>query len=433
MVAALCSTASAQGRLTESDFRPIEHEKAALGRLLFYDPVLSGNKNISCGTCHHHRNAGADQVSLGIGEGGTGIGIDRTLPPPGVSSQDRPIRKRVPRNTPALFNLGARQIDTLFHDGRLSRSDLYGNGFNSPAEEFLPAGLDSLLGAQALFPLTSATEMAGQAGENAIAGAANDRIDKAWDLIAARVRHVAAYGPLFSGAFQDVSASADVTIVHIANALGAFIDAEWRSHDSRWDAHLAGHRVLSTGQMRGADLFFGKAGCSGCHSGALFTDQKFHALALPPIGPGRTRAFDPVARDVGRMGETDRLEDAYRFRTPSLRNVALTAPYGHNGAYATLDGIIRHHLQPIEALDRWTPRHAILPSVPQDVSATDFATLANTIEMIRLRRSIDIEPVDLDEREIADIVDFLHSLTGGSSIHGRLGRPEQVPSGLKVD
>jgi hypothetical protein len=65
---------------------------------------------------------------------------------------------------------------------------------------------------------------------------------------------------------------------------------------------------------------------------------------------GRTRRFDPYVRDVGRMAESNRLEDAYRFRTPMLRNVALTGPWGHNGAYATLEGIVRHHLDPVASL-----------------------------------------------------------------------------------
>ena len=61
------------------------------------------------------------------------------------------------------------------------------------------------------------------------------------------------------------------------------------------------------------------------------------------------------------MGESDRLEDAYRFRTPMLRNVELTAPYGHNGAYPTLEGIVRHHLNPLGELDAWTTDNARLP------------------------------------------------------------------------
>ncbi|MEM6595291.1 MAG: cytochrome-c peroxidase, partial [Pseudomonadota bacterium] len=135
-------------------FKPIDEDMAAIGQLLFYDPILSGNRNISCGTCHNHDHFSGDGLSLGIGEGGVGVGPKRV-------THEGPdmIRKRIPRNAQALFNIGA--LEVFFHDGRLGASPDYGNGVNSPAEEFLPDGLDSLLAAQALFPMTSQFEMAG--------------------------------------------------------------------------------------------------------------------------------------------------------------------------------------------------------------------------------------------------------------------------------
>ena len=147
------------------------------------------------------------------------------------------------------------------------------------------------------------------------------------------------------------------------------------------------------------ELFFGKAKCSQCHSGKLFTDQKFHSIALPQFGPGRTRIMDPFVRDVGRMGETDNLDDAYRFRTQSLRNVALTAPYGHNGSYATLDGIIRHHLDPINSLENWDPSQVILPEA-EWLEDIDFVVLEDRLERERLKSRIDIEPIDLTDEEV---------------------------------
>ena len=132
------------------------------------------------------------------------------------------------------------------------------------------------------------------------------------------------------------------------------------------------------------------------------------------------------------MGETDALEDAYRFRTPSLRNVALTAPYGHNGAYPTLEGIIRHHLDPIGSLDRWTPEMANLPAVPW-LEAIDFVVWDDRFEMDRLRRRVDIQPRKLDDGEVAALVDFMHALTGNSARKLPLGIPDTVPSGLPVD
>jgi cytochrome c peroxidase len=419
--------AEASERLRAEDFRVVDPARAKIGQLLFYDKILSGNHNIACATCHHHDHASGDGLSLGIGEGGQGIGPERT---PGKGS-DR-ILKRIPRNSPALWNLGHKSVAVLFHDGRLSVSPRYGNGFDSPAEEWLPRGFDGILAAQAVFPLVAPFEMAGHPRENEVAGAVNDRIDAAWPIIAKRVRTIPAYGQMFVDAFDEVATPEDVTIVEIGNALGAFMASEWQSYDSAYDAWLEAGTPLPDDAERGRELFFGKARCADCHSGPLFTDHDFHALGLPAFGPGRTRRFDPYARDVGRMAETDRLEDAYRFRTPSLRNVSLTAPYGHNGAWPTLEGIIRQHLDPEKARASWTPKTARLPSVPW-LTPIDFVIQEDDREMARQAAKTDIQPVTLSDREIDDLVAFLHALTGKTVQNRPFGRPETVPSGLPVD
>ena len=414
--------------LTPSDYHEFSSERAKIGQLLFYDKILSGNRNISCGTCHHPRFGSTDGLSLGIGEGGVGVGPERI---PGFG--DEKIKKRIPRNASALWNLGAKDFTVLFHDGRLSLSDDYNNNFNSPAEEWLPKGLETVLGAQAIFPLTAQFEMAGNPKENEVAGAVHDRIDYVWPILAKRVRTIPEYGVMFSDVFEDVNTADEVSISHIGEALAAFIALEFESRDSSFDAFLAGDKdALSTPQKEGMELFYGKANCASCHSGSLLTDQKFHALAIPPFGPGRTRRFDPYVRDVGRMGETDKLEDAYRFRTPSLRNVALTAPYGHNGAFPELEGIIRHHSNPSASLRNWQRDMANLPSVPW-LQPFDFLVWDDRIEMKRYEEKIDIKPIPLSEEEIANLVAFMHALTGRSAKKLRFGIPNQVPSGFSVD
>ncbi len=395
--------------LTDDDFISFDMKQAAIGHQLFYDPILSGNRNIACAHCHHPDFGTSDGLSLGIGEGGQGLGPKRT---PGTGA-DR-IRKRIPRNSPGLWNLGAKDIHTVFHDGRLSVSDIYGNGFNSPAQEWLPEGLNSLLAAQALFPLTSQFEMAGNVAENQVTGAVHDRIDKGWPILAKRVRTEPRYGPAMVAAFEEIETTEEITITQIANALAAFMAIEWRSTDSLFDQFLAGDAdALSLKQKNGMNLFYGKAKCATCHSGPLMSDQKFHALGLPPFGPGRTRQWDPFVRDVGRMGESDRLEDAYRFRTPMLRNVALTAPYGHNGAFPDVESMIRHHLDPQTSLANWTRDMAALPPVPW-LQDADFVVWDDRFEMERQREQIDIAQVTLTDAEIDNLVAFLHSLTGVS-------------------
>ncbi len=414
--------------LSPDDFLAFDADKAEIGQLLFYDKILSGNRNISCGTCHHHDHAGGDGLSLGIGEGGEGVGPERTV---GVGADA--IRKRVPRNAPALWNLGHRDIHVMFHDGRLEIGDHYENGFNSPAQEWLPPGLDSLLAAQAIFPLTAQFEMAGNVGENDVTGAVADRIDLGWPILAKRVRTIPTYGEMFVAAFDDVSVPEDVTITHIANALGAFMGTEWANYDSPFDAYLAGDKgALDGAALRGMELFYGAAGCASCHSGPLMSDQEFHALMLPQFGPGRTRLHDPTPRDVGRVGESNRPEDAYRFRTPMLRNVALTGPYGHNGAFPTLEGIVRHHLAPRESLASWTRDMAKLPEAKW-LAPIDFVIQSDRLEAARHRAKLDITPLDMGDAEVADLVAFLGALTGATAETRPLGRPETVPSGLPVD
>jgi cytochrome c peroxidase len=414
--------------LSASDFMDVDAQKAELGRLLFYDKILSGNRNISCGTCHHPQFGTSDGLSLGLGEGGQGLGPER------VSDMGaNKVQKRIPRNAPALWNLGAKSIDTLMHDGRVSVDPIFGNGFNTPAEEWLPDGLKSVLAAQALFPMTSGFEMAGNVGENEIVGATRDRIDAAWPIIAKRVRTLPDYGAKFVSAFDEIEVAEEVTIVQIADALAHFMVQDFTSFDSPFDAYLAGDdQALSAVQVQGMELFFGKAGCSNCHSGNLFSNQQFHALGLPAFGPGRTRRFDPYARDVGRMGETDDLADAYRFRTPMLRNVALTAPYGHNGAYPTLERMIRHHLDPPEARATWKAEDLTLPDVPW-LSPIDFVIQQDRIEMARHAEHRDIFILPRSDSEIAALVAFLESLTGADAKAQTSRIPEGVPSGLKVD
>ncbi|MCK0119242.1 methylamine utilization protein MauG [Loktanella sp. F6476L] len=417
--------AAAQG-ISADDYIPVDPLQAELGQLLFYDKILSGNRNISCGTCHHHDHAGTDGLSLGIGEGGVGVGPERT-----AGEGPDAIRKRIPRNAPALWNLGHKSVEVMFHDGRLTRSDLYESGFDSPAEEWLPEGLDNLVAAQALFPMTSQFEMAGNPGENEVTGAVHERIDYGWPIIAKRVRTIPEYGEKFVAAFNHIETADQVTIVEIGNALGAFIASEWQSFDSPFDDWLAGV-PLDDDAERGREIFFYSARCSSCHSGDLFTDQGFHALGLPAFGPGRTRRFDPIPRDVGRMGKSDLLEDAYRFRTPSLRNVALTGPYGHNGAFPTLEAMIMHHADPVASRSRWTLSDAQLPDVPW-IAVVDGAIAQDAAEMKRQASVQDLRSLSISEDDVQYLVAFLNALTGKTAEDRPLGRPETVPSGLPVD
>ncbi len=399
-----------------------------LGRVLFFDEVLSGNRNISCATCHHPENATADALSLPLGEGGVGLGVART-----AGNGPGRVRQRVPRNSPALFNLGARQFRSLFHDGRVAIDARSASGFDTPAGDDLPAGLDNILAAQAMFPVTSAIEMAGRRGANEIGrAAARGRLagdDGVWNLLAQRLRDNPEYVRLFQNAFDDVDDATDLTMVHAANAIAEFEMDAFRSDDSPFDRFLRGNpAALSQQQRRGMNLFYGRAGCARCHGGALQTDRRFHSIAMPQVGPGT--GDGPDGRDdFGRERVTGNRSDRFEFRTPSLRNVELTAPYGHAGAYATLDAIVTHYRNPPQEIRDYDPSQLILPS-RRYLDRFDLIVMGDPGRVAAIAASNEARPARLDGRDRADLVAFLRSLTDPAARDLSSQVPASVPSGL---
>ncbi len=442
--------------------------KVELGRLLFFDKILSGNENISCATCHHPSLASGDGLALPLGEGPTGLGRERKAG--GYPSLG--VHGRVPRNSPAVFNLGAREFVRLFHDGRVE-ADPDGNyegGFITPAKWKLPAGLDNVLAAQAMFPVVSPAEMAGNQGENPIADAVfeNNAAGEggAWQLLAERLKGIDEYVERFMKAFPDtVKRREDITYVLAANAIAAFQTREFRADASPFDEYLRGKAdALSQSAKRGLRLFYGRANCSSCHAGKFQTDHDFHAIAMPQIGPGKGDGSDGsfwratglklALEDYGRGRVTYRSEDRYRFRTPSLRNVALTGPYGHAGAYRSLEAVVRHHLDPVASLHGYQIDGAALPALDNVLELTaDGASFGqNWLSPVRrdgfrlsdtwvqkndhLRGKIaaanELAPIELSDAEVKDLLAFLDSLTDPRAAALDYVVPTLVPSGLPV-
>ncbi len=396
-----------------------------LGQLLFYDPILSGNRNISCATCHHPRFGTGDGLSLGLGEGGIGLGPERRADPANLPEQ------RIPRNAPGLWNLGAPEFTVMFHDGRLEDHPDHPGGIRTPLGDDMVAGFDDALAAQAMFPVLSADEMAGHYSENEVAEAVRlgqlSTPGGAWDRIAARVEAIPAYRAGFDAVLGE---GAPITFADIGNVLADFIRFEWRADMSPFDAYMLGQGDLPAPASRGMELFYNKANCSQCHSGWFQTDHDFHALAVPQIGPGKAARFETHNRDEGRIRVTGKSQDAFAFRTPSLRNVSLTAPYGHSGAFTTLEGVVQHHMSPEQSLNGYDTTEAILPNLD---GAEDWNIQQNAQERAALIAAVDVPPISLTPDEVADIVAFLRALTDEDAAAGRLGVPESVPSGLRVD
>lgn len=394
-----------------------------LGQLLFYDPVLSGSKTVSCATCHHPNHATGDGVSLGLGDGGTGLGPDRAV------VADNPPEQRIPRNAPPLFNLGAREFTVFFHDGRLEQDASRPSGIRTPLGTEMEAGFASALSAQSMFPVLSPDEMAGHYSENDVAQAVRQGLitgpGGAWDILSKRVETI----PEYRARFDAVIGPREIAFTDISDAIAAFLDFEWRGVASPFDLYLRNGTQMDPAAMRGMALFYGKADCASCHAGRFQTDHDFHAIAMPQIGPGKAARFEAHAQDTGRMRVTGDPADAYAFRTPPLRNVAQTAPYGHSGAYATLEGVVRHHLDPVAALMAYDITQAILPGM----SADDLRVLNDDTEMAAIAAASVLAPQVLTDGEVADLLAFLNALTDPQSIEGALGIPDRVPSGLPID
>lgn len=414
--------------VTDADYPVINTAKVELGKFLFYDKILSGNQNISCATCHHALAASGDGLSLPVGEGGQGLGVTRNT---GIG--DNAIHERVPRNAPFVFNLGSFEFTTMFHDGRLFKSDQHPTGFVTPAgDEFLP-GIDSPVSAQAMFPVTSGTEMAGQVGENAVADAADiGDVQEVWRLLTDRVTSINEYRTMLLSVYPGLNGDINqVNFTHIANAIGAYETAVFRADNSPYDRYSRGDRkAMSLNAINGMRVFKTKGNCVSCHSGKFQTDEDFYSIGIPQIGPGKGDGLFGQD-DFGREQFTGDAMDRYRFRTPSLRNVALTGPWGHDGAYNTLEGIVRHHLDPVNSLINYDTQQAVLP-YSNTLSASDFIIHNDTVSRANLANSIEITPVRLTDKEFNDLIEFLHALTDPASLDLRDTVPNRVPSGLPL-
>jgi len=413
-------------------FIETDDAQSRLGQLLFFDPILSGNKNIACSTCHHPNFATADGVSLSLGEGGQGLGPKRVP----IKGKNRP-EQRIPRHAPALFNLGAKEFQVMFHDGRLEADESHSSGIRTPLEDEMMLGFDSVLSAQSMFPVLSPDEMAGHYNENEISKAVRMGLitgsDGAWQKIAERIQQIPEYVALFQQALPTIKHPSDIQFTDISNVVASFIASEWQAVNSPFDQYLMGsNTALPQAAKAGMELFYGRANCSSCHSGIFQTNHSFHSIALPEFGPGKIGRFESVPEDLGRMRVTGKDEDRYKFRTPSLRNVSLTSPYGHNGAFATLKSIIKHHLNPAASLAKYSFDELILPPLKeQDAKDLDSQRFNNRIE--DLLESTELQPLPLNNLEIEQLLAFLESLTDKNKGKGRLGIPDKVPSGLMVE
>ncbi|MBI2537779.1 MAG: c-type cytochrome [Gemmatimonadetes bacterium] len=398
----------------------------ALGQALMFDKILSGNRDISCATCHDPLHHGTDGLSLAIGTGGTGVGPGRQL-----GSE----RQFVPRNAPSMLNQGLRPF-YLFWDGRVSG---FGAGpFTSPPDVVLPSGLSNILAAQAMLPVLNRREMRGDSGDvdgfgslNELAQLPDSQYAEVWRAIMKRLLGIPEYAVRFGAAYPGTPAGA-LGFQHAANAIAAFLMQGLSRYDSPFDRYL--HRddaALTPEAKRGATLFFGRLPCAQCHNGPLLGGQRFANVGVPQVGPGVGKG---APLDLGRAEVVAQQfpvpsPSSYRFafRPPPLRNVELTAPYMHDGVYPTLEAVVRHYNDVPTALRTYDVTQ--LDPALRGMYHGDQATITDVLSTLEWRFRT---PLNLTDGERSDLVAFLKSLTDPAARDLASLIPASVPSGLPV-
>ncbi len=423
---------AAAGRTIPSIDAPLPQ----LGKLLFFSKALSGNLDSACASCHHPGLGGADALSLSIGTGASNpnlMGPGRALAGGGFSTF---------RNANTFFN-AALWDQGLFWDlrveslGKITGRNGSGSGIRTPDTAIGiadPLAGPTLPAAQARFPVLNVLEMK---GTTAFAGLADGAVR---NHIAARIgNYGTGLGALqpsqwlarFRTAFNNPSGSAEqlITFDNIALAI-----AEYQRSavfvDNPWARYVRGdNAAISEQAKQGALVFFrttaqGGAQCSQCHQGDFFTDERMHAVGFPQVGPGLGDGVNG-SDDFGRARQTSNIGDRYQFRTPSLLNVELTAPYGHAGAYADLATTFVHYVVPDDTINAFLaarswcalPQFAATANCAATATDVDRNTRASLAQMKAVRVSSPatampvINPASVPQSATAQVVAFMQALT----------------------
>lgn len=296
-------------------------EKTSLGSRLFYDPVLSGNGKRSCASCHQPDKAFTD-------------GLEKSIAFDGVS--------HTKRNTPTLLNAALQPA--LFYDMRVS-----------------------YLEDQATDVITNKDEMHGS-------------LEQAVRVLAGNP----AYDTLFKNAFP--GEPRPITEYNLRNAIGSYIRS-LISLNTPFDRYVRGDRSqLTPEQINGFNLYMGKAKCGTCHFAPLFNGTvppDFTKVESEVIGVPVAVNSTQIDPDSGRYNLRHIPLHQFAFRTPTVRNIALTAPYMHNGAYKTLE----------EVMDFYNKGGGAGLHMPLENQTLPF------------------DKLELSKKEQQDIIAFLHALT----------------------
>lgn len=266
---------------------PYSEEKASLGQLLYWDPIMSGGKDVACVTCHHPKLGYADGLAFSQGVGGAGLGPNRN---DGV---------QVKRNAPTVINTAFNGIDIAGHYDPEEAPMFWDNRVTS-------------LEGQALLPMLSKEEMRGDAiAEEAL-----------MDTLVKRLNAI----PEYKERFQKAFGTEEINQSRILAAIATF-ERGIVANNSRFDQYMRSEvDALTDVEVQGMIAFI-EVGCADCHSGPMFSDYELHTIGVGENG---------TAPDDGATGTFD-------FRTPTLRNLDRTGPYMHNGLHTTLEEVMEFY------------------------------------------------------------------------------------------
>lgn len=393
----------AAGRVLPSINDPL----AQLGKLLFFSKSLSGDFDTACASCHHPALGGGDRLALPVGTGA----IDPDVLGPGRARPDG--LPNVGRHSQTVFNV-ALYDDALFWDARVESIGKEaglngtGSGIRTPesalnvADPLVATG-STLVAAQARFPVVVPEEMLG----NFMPGADDETI---------RGRLAARIGDYGDGAgeipnnnwlqeFQTAFASSEpaeqlITFDNIALAIGEY-QRSMVFVDTPWKAYVGGDlSAIPEPAKEGAKLFFGAVnpglGCSACHGGDFFTDERNTIVGFPQIGAGKGDGANGD-EDFGREQQSGNAQHRFMFRTPSLLNLQATAPYGHSGALSFF-GAVAHYFVPQDIFNDELPGGSVC-GIEQFANHPDCASLfPNVVANSRtaLQAAIDQRDIDPD-------------------------------------
>jgi cytochrome c peroxidase len=398
-----------------------------LGQALFFDPVVSGNRDVSCSSCHLLSYGLTDGLPRSIGVGGLGIGPGRHLLH-GLSIH--------PRRSLDLWNRDNNAVSSFFWDGHVEVLDSRRRIFRSPMGTALPPGFQNAMAVQSVVPLTVPDEMLGAYRSYSSSALPEPHRNQINDLVTQRSYPSVAsmmqsvyrqllkrllgldakphpwqnkYRQMFAQAYPQKRMS-QISIVDIGNAIAHFEEMGFAANAAPWDDYLGGDTsAISREAKVGAILFYGRARCAVCHAGPMFSDFQYHSVGIF----SKITVNGKLVNDYGRWMVTGNERDRYRFRTPPLRNVTGRPLLFHDGSSSSLSQAILRHVNPLARAGGYMPDGSFAMDRGQIESVSPLLT----------------EKIALTDDDVEALIAFLGTLASQSRDKSQI-IPQRVPSGI---